>query len=90
MHLNNVGKGWLAKLIAPQIDKLINYINKIEPIIPLNWKEETTNVSIIVTDNHKTNLMLTEDDFSEVLVSPILIHNNQGNKTDSEFLPILL
>jgi len=67
----NAGKEWLAKLIASQIDKLINDINKTEPIIPLNWKEETTNVSINITDKHKPNLMLTEDDFSKVLDSPI-------------------
>jgi len=86
LHLNNPGKEWLAKLIASQIDELVSDINKTELIIALNWKEETTNVSINVTNNHKPNLMLTEDDFSKVLVSPIQIHNNQGNKTDSELL----
>jgi hypothetical protein len=73
-------------LIASQIDKLVSDINKTETIIALHWKEEITNVCINVTNNHKPNLMLTEDDFSKVLVSPIQIHNNQGNKTDSEFL----
>jgi len=73
-------------LIASQIDKLVSDINKIEPIIALNWKEETTNVSINITNNHKPNLMITEDDFPNVLVSPIQIHNNQHNKTDSELL----
>jgi len=86
LQLNNAGKEWHAKLIASQIDKLVSDINKTEPIIALNWKEETTNVSINVTNNHKPNLMLTEDDFSNVLVSPIQIHNNQYNKTDSELL----
>jgi len=38
------------------------------------------------TNNHKPNLILTEDDFSKVLVLPIQIHNNQGNKTDSVLL----
>jgi len=42
--------------------------------------------SVTATDNHKPNLMLTEDDFSKALNSPIQIHNNQGNKTDSELL----
>ena len=59
LHLNNPGKEWLDKLIASQIDKLVSDINKTEPIIALNWKEETTNVSISVTNNHKPNLMLT-------------------------------
>ena len=64
----------------------MNDINKTEPIIALNWKEETANVSINVTNNHEPNLMLTEDDFSNVVISPIQIHNNQGSKTDREFL----
>jgi len=85
LHLNNAGKEWLAKLIASQIDKLVSDINKTEPIIALNWKEETINVSINVTNNHKPNLMLTEDGFSDVLVSPIQIHNNQYNKADSYY-----
>ena len=55
-----------------------------QPIIALNWKEETTNVSINASNNHKPNVMLTEDDFSNVLISPIQIHNNQSNNTDSE------
>jgi hypothetical protein len=62
---------------SDQIDKLVSDINKTEPIIAPNWKEETTNVSINVTNNAKPNLMLTEDDFSKVLVSPIQIRNNQ-------------
>jgi len=72
------------KLIASQIDKPVSDIKKIEPIIALNWKEETTNVSINASNNHKPNVMLTEDDFSNVLISPIQIHNNQSNNTDSE------
>jgi len=86
LHLNNAGKEWLAKLIASQIDKLVSDINKTEPIIALNWKEETTNASISVTNNRKPNLMLTEDDLSKVLISPIQIHNNRSNNTDSELL----
>jgi hypothetical protein len=84
LHLNNAGKEWLAKLIASQIDKLINDINKTEPVIALNWKEETNNVGISVTNNHKPNLKLTEDDLPTVPVSPIQFHNSQDNETDSE------
>jgi hypothetical protein len=73
-------------LIAFQIDKLINNIIKIEPVTALNWKEEATNVSINATDNHKPNLMSTEDDFSKVLIPPIQVHNSQGSMTDSESL----
>jgi ribosomal protein L16 Arg81 hydroxylase len=146
LHLNNAGKEGLAKLIASEIDKFINNINKIEPVTAPNWKEEATNVSVNkiepvtalnwkgeatnvsvnkietvtapnwkeeatnlsvnkiepvtalnwkgkatnvsvnVTDNHKPNMMSTEDDFSKVLVFPIQIHNSQGNMTDSESL----
>jgi len=82
LHLNNAGKEWLAKLIASQIDKPVSDNNKTEPTIALNWKEE----SIDVTNSHKPNLMLTEDDFSNVLISPIEIHNNQSNNTDSQLL----
>jgi lysophospholipase L1-like esterase len=53
LHLNNAGKEWLAKSIATQTDKLINNINKIGPIIALNWKEETTNESVKLTYNHR-------------------------------------
>ena len=86
LHLNNAGKEWLAKLIASKTDKLISDIIKTKPVIALNWKEGTNIVSINITNNHKPKLILTEDDFSKVLVSPIQIHNIQGNKTDSELL----
>ena len=36
LHLNSTGKKLLATLIATQIDKLINNINKIEPVISLH------------------------------------------------------
>ena len=57
-----------------------------QPIIALNWKEETTNMSINVINNHKPNLILAEEGFSNVLVPPSQIHNNQDNKSDSELL----
>jgi len=41
---------------------------------------------INATDNHKLNMMSTEDDFSKVLIPPIQIHNSKGNMTDSESL----
>jgi hypothetical protein len=86
LHLNNAGKEGFAKLIASQIDKLINNINKIEPVTALNWKAEATNVGINATDNDKPKMMSTEDDFSKVLIPSIQIHNSQGNMTDSESL----
>jgi len=67
LHLNNAGKEWLAKLIASHIDKPVSDSNRTEPIIALNWKEESSNV----TNSQKPNLMLTEGDVSNVLISPI-------------------
>ena len=64
LHLNNAGKEGLAKLIATHIDKLVNDVNKTKPTIVLNWKEETTNVRINETNNHKLKQKLTEDDLS--------------------------
>jgi lysophospholipase L1-like esterase len=55
LHLNNAGKEWLAKLIATQIDTLINNININDPVIALNWKEETTNERTKLTGNHMSN-----------------------------------
>jgi hypothetical protein len=72
-HLNYAGKEGLAKLIASQIDKLIN--NTIEPMTALKWNEESTNVGINATDNHKPNVMSSEDNFSKVIIPPVQIHN---------------
>ena len=33
LHLNNAGKEWFAKLIATQINKLINNINRNESVV---------------------------------------------------------
>jgi hypothetical protein len=80
LHLNNVGKEWLAKLIATQIDKLINNRNKTEPVIALNLKEDTINESINITVTYRPNLLATEDDPSTQ------IHNSQGKRSVSEML----
>jgi len=84
LQLNNAGKEGLAKLIATHIDKLVNDINKTKPTTVLNWKEETTNVRISVTNNHKPKQKLTEDNLSTAPDSPFQFHNNQDNKTESE------
>ena len=75
-----------SRKIASQANKLVSDFNKTEPIIALNWKEETTNISTNVTNNHKPNLILAEEGFSNILVPPSLIHNNEDNKSDSESL----
>jgi hypothetical protein len=91
LHLKNSGKGWLTKVIAFQIDKLVRDIDKPEPITVLEWKDNKTNVSIYTTSNHKPKLEITEGDYSQdvlskVMVSPTQIHNTQGNKRDNELL----
>jgi hypothetical protein len=66
LHLNSTGKEWLAKQIATQVSKLINNINKIDPVIAIKWKEETANMSINVPDNQTPNLISTDNDLSKV------------------------
>jgi hypothetical protein len=85
-HLNNAGKEGFAKLIASQIGKLITNSKKIEPMIALKWKEETTIVSLDAADNHKPNLMSSEDEFSKILIPPVQIHNSKGDLTDNDSL----
>jgi hypothetical protein len=78
-HLNNAGKEMFAKLIATQINKHINSIRRNEPAIALNWKEETTNKNINVTDNQMVNLLIICDSLLEVQIPPTQVYNNQGN-----------
>jgi len=84
--LNRTGKEWLAKQISTQINMLINNINKIDPVIALNWKEETANMNINVPDNQMPNVISTDDDLSKVLILQNQIHNNQLNMANSESL----
>jgi len=42
-HLNNAGKERLAKVIASQIKKIINYSSNENPVISPQWKEEFIN-----------------------------------------------
>jgi hypothetical protein len=52
LHLNNVGKEGLAKLTASQINKISNCRSKQNPVIFLQWKEESINKSITVHLSH--------------------------------------
>jgi len=83
LHLNSTGKEWLANQIATQISKLINNINKIDPVIAFNCKEETANMSINIPDNQTPNLLSTDSDFSKVQNH---IRNNQLNMAHIESL----
>jgi len=69
LHLNSTGKKFLATLIATLINELlISNINRIEQVIALNWKEESTimciNITDNVTDNHKPYLISSEENLS--------------------------
>ena len=52
LHLNNVGKEGLAKVIASQINKIINCRANENPVISPQWKDESNNKSIIVNTTH--------------------------------------
>ena len=69
MHLNNSGKECLSKLIATQICRLVNGKNKNVPVIPLAWKDKST-------DKQNTENSLSEQETT----SPI---NLNWNKPDS-------
>ena len=45
LHLNNVGKEGLAKVIASQINKIFKYSSNDKPVIPLHWKDESIRTS---------------------------------------------
>ena len=55
LHLNNVGKEGLAKVIARQINKIIKRSSNDKPLIPLQWKDESINESTIVNTTHMSN-----------------------------------
>jgi hypothetical protein len=80
LHLNNAGKEWLAKLLVTQISKLINSRNKTDPVIALNWKNDSNHESINITVTHRTSLLTTEEKPSTQ------IHNNQDNRSENEAL----
>lgn len=74
MHLYNAGKEWLLKLIATKICKLVKNYNRNEPVIILNWKDESSDKKININDNRKSNMQKTVDIHTKVKVSP-----NQNN-----------
>ena len=52
IYLNNVGKDKLAKVIALQITKIFKPSLDDKFVIPLQWKDETTNNSSTVINSH--------------------------------------
>jgi len=77
LHLNNAGKEGLAKVTASQINKIINCSPNENPVISLQWKEESINESIIV-DMTLPSSRKTAVDNSPKLESPqIQTHDSQ-------------
>ena len=83
-HLNNAGKEGLAKVIASQINMIINCSSNENPVIPLQWKEEATTKSIIVNTTHLST-QKTAMDNSPKLESPLIeTHDSQQELIGSE------
>jgi hypothetical protein len=78
LHLNSLGKEWLAKQTAIQIELLVVSSSKVNTIIPLKWKEETMNLI-------NENMMSSEMNTVEGLIPSIQSPDNQINleKNDS-------
>jgi hypothetical protein len=70
-HLNNVGKEGLAKVIASQINKIIYCSSNENPVISLQWKEESINKSITVNTTHPSTRKTAVDN-SPKLESPLI------------------
>jgi len=81
LHLNNVGKEELAKVIASEINRIIKYSSNDKPVIPLQWKDESINKSIIVNTTHMSKQKTAVDNPSK-LESPL----TQILDTQQEFI----
>ena len=82
--INNASKEGLTKVIASHINKIINYSSNENPVIPLQWKEESTTKSIIVNTTH-LSIQKTAVDNSPKLESPLIqTHDSQQELIGSE------
>jgi hypothetical protein len=84
LHLNNVGKEGLAKVITSQINKIINCSSNENPVISLQWKDESINKSIIVNTTHLSTRTTAVDNPPKLESSLIQAHNSQQELTGSE------
>ena len=83
-HLSNAGKEGLAKVIASQINKIINCSSNENPVIPLHWKKESTTKSIIVNTT-QLSTQKTAVDNSPKLESPLIqTHDSQQELIGSD------
>lgn len=83
-HINNSGKEWFAKLIATQIEMLIQSTKKSELVIPLNWKVETTTLNITPDNKHENSMLSIGIDPVEILIPSTQTRNNLNNMVNEE------
>jgi len=82
-HLNNAGKERLAKVIASQIKKIINYSSNENPVISPQWKDEFINKSISANTT-KLHTRKTAVDNSLKLESPLIQADSQQELIEPE------
>jgi len=83
-HLNNAGKEGLAEVTASQIKKIIKYSSNENPVIPLQWKEESINRSISANTTHLPTRKTAVDN-SLKLESPLIqAHDSQQEMIEPE------
>jgi hypothetical protein len=77
LHLNNAGKEELAKVVALQINKIINYTSNDNLVIPLRWIEEPINKSFIGNSTHPLNGNTAMDNLPRLDIPQTRSHGNQ-------------
>lgn len=82
-HMNNLGKEWLAKQVASQIEKLTKPLNEPKSIIPLEWKDKHTTLHNNIHNNQELTKTLT---VSETVgtIGPTILNQNPTANTISE------
>jgi hypothetical protein len=83
-HLNNAGKEGLAKVIASQINKIVNSSSNENPVISLQSKDESINKSIIVNTTHLSTRKTAVDSPPKSESPLIQAHDSQQELIGSE------
>jgi hypothetical protein len=84
LHLNNAGKESLAKAIASQINKIINCSSNENPIISLQWREESNNESITENMAHSPSRKTAVDNSPKLEPPQIQTFENHQESSGSE------
>jgi hypothetical protein len=78
LHLNSRGKEWLAKQTALQIELLVEFSSKVNPVIPFKWKKETMNLT-------NENIVISSEIHTvEGLIPSVQTLKNQTNMENNE------